>query len=104
MRPATNEAAYITPVALTAVLKLSKTLSLHRLLVFGMAGTVSQAPVTDRLYYKDTRQQRCSANVLSKGSDAAGSFVVLDRTLFHPQGRGFLTFAVHNTGSNLTRT
>ncbi|KAF7724029.1 5-aminolevulinate synthase, nonspecific, mitochondrial [Apophysomyces ossiformis] len=43
---------------------------------------------TLRLYYRDTYNTLAKATILDVGKDQAGTYVVLDNTIFHPQGGG----------------
>lgn len=43
---------------------------------------------TERTYYQDTYQNRLEANIIESGTDAEGTYVVFDQTIFHPQGGG----------------
>lgn len=44
--------------------------------------------VTDRLYYTNTRLATADAQVMEDAQEGGDRYIVLDRTIFHPQGGG----------------
>ena len=44
--------------------------------------------VTERVYYQDTYLESLEARIIEINSDEDGSYVILDKTIFHPQGGG----------------
>jgi alanyl-tRNA synthetase len=43
---------------------------------------------TERTYYRDTYLDKLEAKIVEVGKDEDGSYVIFDKTIFHPQGGG----------------
>ncbi|KAG0171390.1 5-aminolevulinate synthase, nonspecific, mitochondrial [Apophysomyces sp. BC1034] len=50
--------------------------------------TVQMLPATLRSYYRDTYTTLAKAKVAEVGKDQDGTYLILDNTIFHPQGGG----------------
>lgn len=50
--------------------------------------TALESISTERIYYQNTYRFTLPATIVAKGSDEKGSFVIFDKTIFHPQGGG----------------
>lgn len=46
--------------------------------------------MTERLFYKDSYMKECQANVVETIEEDGKLIVVLDRTVFYPEGEGNL--------------